>query len=299
MLPAGGADPVPAFPKPAVLRSVSLAAVQDADFGELPAIPATVMRISELLADDRSSMSHIAEALETDPGLTANILRIANSPIYRGRVETTLVSAACARLGTATVHELLSSAWLRSSLPESLLFYGEKASDFWQHSVAAAVFAKRLAPRARQAPATAFTGGLLHDVGKLVLARVAARADALALANLKPQPDVRATERVAFGTDHAQVGAQLVHRWSLPHELERALAEHHAPTVEHPLGAVVHVASAMAHGFGFGVAGGLRRVLEPEALRLVGWDQSELGALGRGCLADIRRMTNAVEHAKG
>ena len=271
----------------------------DADFGELPAIPATVVRISELLGDERSSMSHIAEALETDPGLTANILRIANSPIYRGRVETTLVAAACARLGTATVHELLSSAWLRTTLPDSLPFYGEKAADFWQHSVATAVFAKRLAPRARQAPATAFTTGLLHDVGKLILSRVVLRADAESLGRARLHADVRLAERTLFGVDHASVGATLAHRWTLPHDLERALGEHHAPTVDCPLGALVHVASAMAHGFGFGVAGGMRRVLEPKALQAIGWDQSELATLGRGALSDIRRMTNAIDHARG
>lgn len=266
-------------------------AVTDADFGALPAIPATVLRISELLGDDRASMSQIAEALETDPGLTANVLRIANSPIYRGRVETTTVTAACARLGIATVHELLSSAWLRTTLPESLPYYGEPAEDFWQHCVATATFAKKLAPRARQLASIAFTAGLLHDVGKLILSRVATRNGQL---QRPPGSDPRAAERTSFGVDHAAVGASLARRWSLPTPLERALAEHHTPSPDSPLASVIHIASAMAHGFGFGVAGGLRRPLEPQALVTIGWDQAELGAMGRGCLADIRRMTNAI-----
>ncbi len=272
--------------------------VTEADFGELPAIPATVMRISDLLSDDRSSMSQIAAALETDPGLTANILRIANSPIYRGRMETTTVAAACARLGTGTVHELLSSAWLRTTLPDELPFSGEKSSDFWQHSVATAVFAKRLAPRASVAQASAFTAGLMHDVGKLIVARVASRAHVPTLPTSKATPDVRLMERATFGVDHAQIGASLARRWTLPRELERSLAEHHQPSPDCPMGAIVHVASAMAHGFGFGVAGGMRRTLEPRAMQSIGWEQGELAALGRSALADIRRMTNAIDHAR-
>jgi putative nucleotidyltransferase with HDIG domain len=257
----------------------------------LPAMPVAVTRLSALLVDDRSSTSQVAAVIRTDPGLTANLLRIANSAAFRGRLPTATVQDAVARLGSRRVHELLSCDWLRRTLPGALPFYGHRPESFWHHCVATAVISERLGESCALKSNALFAAGLLHDIGQIVIALAwgaARRGTPPARGSLS----ILELERKVVGDDHASIGARLATTWRLPSEVEAAVRYHHAleqaPPAAKPVVAAVRLASAAADRFGLGICTGDDSPIDPAALSVLKLGAHDLDAIGTGCLERIR-----------
>ncbi len=244
----------------------------------LPVFPASVAALLARLRDPNVAARDVEAALRPDALLTARVLRLANSGYYRGGGEISTVKDAVVRLGLQTLFGLATSSGLAQVLPARLHGYGIDAGAFMSHSAAVAVFAERLARRyAADVERVAFTAGLLHDLGKLVISAFLAeqsealreRLDAESMALL----DV---EHELLGTDHGEVGALVCERWNLPTVISAAARWHHmpkgAPTPEtRRLCEVLHVADALTHAFGFSTdVGELQRRLEPEAVQALG-----------------------------
>jgi putative nucleotidyltransferase with HDIG domain len=128
---------------------------------------------------------------------------------------------------------------------------GVNVEELWRHSVAVAVSASVVADEAGQAKAVAFTAGLLHDIGKLVLASAERELYARLIQRAKDQGLVlSALERSALGTDHAELGGELMRRWNLPPDVVAAVRHHHdlaAPPPYAPLTAAVQAGDMIAH----------------------------------------------------
>jgi putative nucleotidyltransferase with HDIG domain len=106
-------------------------------------------------------------------------------------------------------------------------------SKLWRHSVTTAVAASVVAEETGGATSAAFTAGLLHDIGKLILASVErARYGQLISSSSAASISLAGAERGAFGTDHAEIGGRLLARWNLPAEVCSAIQFHHSPTIE-------------------------------------------------------------------
>lgn len=122
----------------------------------------------------------------------------------------------------------------------------------WQHSVGTAVAAANLAKRSQLSEAQAFTAGLLHDLGKLVLASMERGVYAeLILSSAAAGNRLVEGEKVSFGFDHADLGARLLEQWNFPEEVVQAVRHHHASTdteeANQPLAAIVRLANGLAH----------------------------------------------------
>lgn len=246
----------------------------------LPTLPVVVIRLMALLKDERASASDFERAVKPDAALTTNLLRAANSAHYRGVSPCTTVAQAIARVGTKRVFEVAASAAFQRVLPPTIPGYRISSSAFWMHCVAVAVLSERLAREAHFACAPgAFTAGLLHDLGKLVIGDFLAEEGESLLARLQ-QDDLTfvSAEHAALGTDHALVGLEVARRWNLPDEVAQVARWHHEPTeAAGELVAVVHVANALAHSFGYGTdSGELHRSLSPAAVARLGLRQSQL-----------------------
>jgi putative nucleotidyltransferase with HDIG domain len=217
---------------------------------QLPSLPQAVLDVMRMLGDEDASTSDIAERIEHDQALTARTLRIANSAFYGvpGRIGT--IRNAIGILGLRTVATLLTTAAV------SAQFATAKCPEFqfgmfWRHAIATALTARGLARHLRMDEDIAFTGGLLHDIGRLALAaqfpaetrqvlRCATELDLLALD----------AERRVLDTDHLAVGVLIATHWHFPEVVIAAIERHHAPgpgTVP-TIVDVVHVADALAHG---------------------------------------------------
>jgi HD-like signal output (HDOD) protein len=264
----------------------------------LPAMPFAVSKLSAMLSDEKSSVAEMASVLRTDPGLTGNLLRIANSASFRGRMAVVSVNDAIARLGARRVHELISCDWLRRTLPRTFPLYGERPESYWLHCVGAAVFTERiLASRGSPNPA-AFSAGLLHDVGKIVIAVALERTMKGGAVTCAPGETLEAAERRIVGTDHAAVGHALARRWSMPDEVAATIRFHHSPAAapepSRRLVAAAHLANALAHAFGLGVATGGRREYQAAALDLLEISKSDLVKTANAALEQVRSLTQAL-----
>jgi putative nucleotidyltransferase with HDIG domain len=229
----------------------------------LPTLPESVARLSVLIQDERSSAKDFEQAVRTDPVSTANLLRAANSVFYQGIDPITSVSQAVARIGLRRVFEVAVGSSVRRTLPARIPGYGLNAEAFWLHCTATAVYAEALG---RELNLTcrdiAFTAGLLHDVGKLVICNF--------LAEMMPESNwwtfgTAAEERKLLGSNHCDVGKEIAVRWHLPEVVAQVCRWHHEPAqmpdnMDQDLIAVVLAADYLSYlaGFSGGSGAGVR-----------------------------------------
>ncbi len=226
--------------------------------GLLPALPQAVLQALALLRSETASDGDCAERIALDTAMTARTLRLANSAFYgvSGRVAT--IRDAVLLLGRRSLGTLLATAAVADTLGRSEVASGPGATDamgrFWRHALASALAAQALARRRAPDQDVAFTSGLLHDIGRLVLR--AHHADALravSAAAALEDADTLPFERALLGVDHAEVGAMVARHWRFPSAVVEAIAVHHAPSPATPadgpvtLADIVHVADAIAH----------------------------------------------------
>jgi putative nucleotidyltransferase with HDIG domain len=198
---------------------------------DLPPLPAVAARVMGMADDDRTSAMDLAQVLSTDQALTAKLIRISNSAYYGFARRVSTVREAVVMLGFKQVRQVAVGASLINT------FRGAKggAGDafnldlFWGHSVAVAVAGEALAKKTRTArPEDAFTAGILHDIGRLVLRQTmpAEFAEAVALAKTTGVP-LHETELQITGYAHDDIGRALGERWKFPAHLVDAVRCHH------------------------------------------------------------------------
>jgi len=196
--------------------------------GDLPAMPEAVADVLRLTEDVNASMDEIAGAVGRDPALTARLLRISNSPYYGMRQYVGTVQLALVILGMREIRNIVLGVSLFDSI-RSDEASGVVAQDFWDHSFQVASICRRLAQSMKlQLQGEEFVAGLLHDIGKLILARTDAAAYNVALTKTGGHGDALCkAELAAFGFTHADAAAALAVRWNLPKTLTDALWLHH------------------------------------------------------------------------
>lgn len=233
--------------KPA--KSLALPTVV-AEFGNLPAAPDVVTQLLEYLERDDADPHAIARLIARDPLLAAKTLSLANSSVCGLQRRVSTIQDAITVLGQRTLATMVAAMAVSQRFPATTVA-GYDRRQFWQHSAGVALCARALASRTRVNPETAFTTGLIHDIGKLVLATLFPEHFGAVLEFMR-QDDSRMldAERRILGIDHAQIGEALALEWKFTPEVARAVAGHHEPE-DHPastLTSLVHVADAVAHG---------------------------------------------------
>ncbi len=194
-------------------------------------------------------LSVVAGVVNKAQGLAARVLSLANSAYYGLQSEVTSVQRAVAVLGMAEIRALVLALGVSRMIDRSRLPAGFDLRDYWGHQLSVAAGCRLLARRVPGCDAeTCYTAGLLHDLGKLLIA--AYRPDDWAtirqLSKDENLMDCEAEER-QLGLDHGVVGARLLSFWDLPMALTEPINWHHAPHLagEHQRAAlVVHVADA-------------------------------------------------------
>jgi putative nucleotidyltransferase with HDIG domain len=157
-------------------------------------------------------------------------------------------------LGDNMIFRLVCSIGFGGSLGASAPGYDTEANGLWSHSLSTGVGAEYLAEVESYGnfpPSTAFTAGLLHDIGKSVIRKVLTPKDRAEIrARITAQSLSRDdAEKAVVGADHSEIGACLLKRWSLPEPIIEAVANHHAPVIKPDiqLSAVVYLADCAAH----------------------------------------------------
>ena len=216
----------------------------------LPTPPIVFHQIQKVINQPSASAADIASILAEDPAMSVKVLKLTNSAFYGLAREIESVKEAVVIVGMEAIKNLVLSASVLD------MFKGDNIDQeyqekFWRHSLATGFCSRLLARKVRKRGIVdadaAFSAGLLHDVGKIVIA-------CFLPAERKQYLDERARDRVSldheieerlFGYSHAQVGSFLAAQWKLPRKLADAISCHHAPQlteVEEPIAYIVALA---------------------------------------------------------
>ncbi|WEF35901.1 HDOD domain-containing protein [Pseudoduganella chitinolytica] len=226
---------------------------------DLPSLPAVVAELLMTMEQEEIDTHALAAKITHDQALTAKTLRLANSSFYGLQSKVTSIAQAISVLGFHSIRTLVTACSVTASFtprPGGDFDFGA----FWRHATAGAVAARVLAPHLRVNPDTAFTAGLLHDLGTLVLV-TRFPLDYRHVATWQRQHDstTATAEQALFGTDHAVVGAALAAHWKFPQSIQMAVAEHHAMPADDGmapanLSTVIQAANVLARALDLGGA---------------------------------------------
>jgi putative nucleotidyltransferase with HDIG domain len=196
----------------------------------LPPLPTIVMELLREIQSTSSTAASVAEIASSDPSLAASLLRAVNSAAFGLPNKVTSVSQAVSLLGFGAVRSLVVRFRLEAMMPARSPECAVASEDLWTHSLAVSYIAAALAGRMQEVDrGFVSTLGLLHDLGRLAIYSQYPNF-AAALKNVDPSVDsMLQRETVAFGADHATVGALLGNRWKLPADLNTAIRWHHNP----------------------------------------------------------------------
>lgn len=216
---------------------------------QLPSLPAVVVELLESVDKEDVNADELAGKIALDQGLAAKALRVANSPFYGMPSKVTTIQDATVILGLRNVRSLVTAAAVTGAFPNTTSAWFDPRL-FWQHCVGVALCARVLAAECGLSEDSAFTAGLLHDIGRLVLITGFPKEyQQVSVYQHKHDCFLTTAERDLLGLDHAAVGQALAERWRFAPAIQEAVAFHHAPdeTVVKSLAGVVHVADVLAH----------------------------------------------------
>ncbi len=220
----------------------------------LPPVPGVLSKARLVASSPRSNLSDLAAVLETDSALTVRVLHLANSAYYRRGTPVNCIQQACVSVGMQALLSLVVIISMERLMLKRLGAYDLSPDVLYRHALGVAFGARMIA--ASRMPACvedAFTAGVLHDVGKMIL-------DPYILARGVKWPtslqgrDLCMAEQDLLGLDHADMGASFCAHWEMPVDQVNAVRYHHQPDHEdaHPLAQIIHVADYAAHNIGLG-----------------------------------------------
>ena len=218
----------------------------------LPSLPEVVNYLIRSLKDEGADVDTIVHHINADPAITARLLAAANA--VGSGLSSRIYSAkqAFIVLGVDRIVGIIVASALIHRLDSG--GSGFDARQLWRHSLGVACCARVLAEQSGINPDAAFTAGLLHDIGQLLM-YTASPIDYLQVLELRRNQDISivAAEHAVFGYDHAQAGQALAQTWNLPSEIEEAISAHHAPDeFGTEMGNLIHVSEVLSHALDLG-----------------------------------------------
>lgn len=197
--------------------------------GELPSLPEVYIRVTELLETESSTGIKIGEAVQSDPTLTARILKLINSAYYGLQNPVTSIPQAVTLLGRQQLRQVLVGSVL-AGVFKDFDITEFPLRDFWQHSIKTAIIGRQLAMQNACVidHEAFFTAGLLHDIGWLVIAKVnpGSYIQISELARTENK-DVIQVETEKLGVSHIDVGVALLDKWGIPGLITQCVKRHH------------------------------------------------------------------------
>ena len=198
----------------------------------LPSLPSLYTKIMEEIQKPVASIDAVGEIISQDLAMSAKILQLANSAFFGFSQHVSSPTRAVIILGLDTIKALALSIKVFSKFDQVWL-KGISLNSLWHHSMATGIFAQRIVIAEKGEKKTAdyaFMAGLLHDLGKLVLAsNLPGRFEAALTLSVNEGISIVEAEREVFGTTHAEVCAYMIGLWGLPDPIIEAIALHHSP----------------------------------------------------------------------
>jgi putative nucleotidyltransferase with HDIG domain len=197
----------------------------------IPAFPAAIQRVAELLSDEDYAVANVVDVIKRDQAIAANILKISNSAYFgsRGRIKT--IHEAVVYLGRQQLIRAVQAAGISRIYQKAGKGYVLRARDLWEHAVSVALMSQILCRKVQgQEDQALYTAALLHDVGKVIMGeyvqeyfqKIIGRVDESKCSFLEAEEEF-------IGINHANLGGLIAEHWNFPIEIRDAIAYHHRP----------------------------------------------------------------------
>lgn len=238
----------------AVIDSTSLPNPQEMvhHIRHLPTLPSIANQLLKLLESETSSAHEIEQILQHDQSLCGALLEAANSSYYATSQEVTTVQRAVVVLGNDEVRKICLGAGLCNLMGKQFFSDLRQAEDLWKHALSVAEAAYIIAEYSGKVdPHTAYTAGLMHDLGRVVVAAYCPEVTSILRKLADQNHTTYRSAEVEVGWDHQDIGLRLAEHWKLPQVLCEVMARHHQPFPElKHLGMVsaVHLADCLTAG---------------------------------------------------
>jgi len=281
--------------------------VQDvmAKVEHLPPLPQAALRVSRLMQEEDTNAERIAAIIRLDASFTSNVLRLCNSAAYGFSRRISTVKEAVAILGFSTLKSMVYMILAKSALNHEVAGYSLKRGDLLFNALSGAVYAKHIAQKERLPDhELAFTGGLLRDIGKIVLGDfVGEEYKKIEEVSIQNRIDYLMAEDKVLGMNHARAGKYLAEKWNLPNPLMLSIQHHHHPSKmnvlpnapEGPIVTAVHLADLFTSMLGNGVGrDAMMYAVDGEALKKFGFktvDNEKMEAL----MSEIVNLDSVVK----
>ncbi len=211
-----------------VMTSVKEQILEEVQF--LPTLPSNIMDLIDLCKDPESQIVNIADRIITDPSITADVLKLANSASMGSVKRTDDVTVAVKNIGMLNLEELLLTAGAKKILMQRFAAF----VDVWTHCQKTAVYAAYIAKKynLKQMARYVYMSGLLHDLGKIILLSIGKDITGK-IADLLSDKAIQATtlvEEISIGISHATIGSMMTQKWHFPEYLTEIIDNHHSPS---------------------------------------------------------------------
>lgn len=238
-------------------------------------IPALAVEVARIAQDPDVSAIRLTQVISKDPVMAANVVRLANSAFSASATTITSLSDAVVRVGTRAVRQLVTASCITSKLRNPRT-YGSAARELVDHSIGTAYLGWLVADRVDDDSDAAFLCGLLHDIGKFVILKLAHED--------RPIPASMTEARLAqcIESRHAAIGGKALSRWQFADEIRLPVTFHHQPAEAHghlPQAAILYAANRLAHRYGFGCPVVPESPLDDPTFAKLGLDEAFLAEL--------------------
>ncbi len=251
-----------------------------ASISKLPPFPKVAQRLMSMTENLDIGADKLAEVVQLDAAITANMLKLVNSAIYTLPRRVDNMEQALAYLGTQKFRELILTSFTSGMLSDSQPGYDMPAGELWKHSLATALMTNILAARAGHEPGSAlYTSALLHDIGKVVLSTFVQEKVPAILGLVDKGRSFLEAEQEVLGLDHAKLGALIAKTWKFTDDMIYLIGYHHQPEKKPEWKdlSILYLANVICGMMGLGVGvHGLAVRSKEDALRLLGLKQVDL-----------------------
>ncbi|MBW2569278.1 MAG: HDOD domain-containing protein [Deltaproteobacteria bacterium] len=220
---------------------------------QIQPIPQIASKILRIINEDNYNICSLADEIKKDQVISAKTLQLCNSAMFAGRERIDSLDHALLILGQKNLVKLIISASVNTFFNQASNGYSLCKGGLYHHALGTAIISEQLAQfTGKVKPATAYTAGLLHDIGKVVLDQYVASARPFFYRELIEKNNILEIEQNILGTDHTEVGRKLAEKWSFAQILTDTIKHHHNPanqTQDHKLTYIVSLANLLMSRF--------------------------------------------------
>jgi putative nucleotidyltransferase with HDIG domain len=254
--------------------------------------------VLQLASNENVQLHQLCDLISSDPAFASEVLTVSNSLLYAPRYPSTTILQAVAVLGANTLQGMCVTVGVRAYLGKAMSYQAMR--NLWRHNLACAIIAGRIAGSRSIDKDTAYTAGILHDVGRMALAVIQPKGYAALLEKHHgAAASMLVAERELFGWDHCEVGQQLIGDWNLPQSFDAVVADHHSARRADgawDVAELVKVSCAMASAIGFAAFSGCETATYGDLLEeLPAAEQNSLHSDPETLRSKIAESIHAIE----